>query len=223
MLAIVLWTCPLTKQFLMQKETSTVKLWTHTQRQYKLWKIQPDKYIDTSIRQNITVFFQLRPRPLILLLSGWIFHRNITAATDLQTNFLPTSYWLARHVTSALNTKWLQQNVVSPPPPLHPPSLSEGKGKGREDGGWRKRKGTTEAGGGGRVNGGRELTHMWQDQAVLLMGREKYNNLKKRADRCGFHQTPLCHIYHTADRPDNSSALSLGFNSDEKMQWNHQK
>lgn len=119
----------------MQKETSTVKLWTHTQRQYKLWKIQPDKYIDTSIRQNVTVFFQLRPRPLILLLSGWIFHRNITAATDLQTNFLPTSYWLARHVTSGLNTKWLQQNFVSPPPP--PSSSLPIRGEGEGEGGWR--------------------------------------------------------------------------------------
>lgn len=34
--------------------------------------------------------------------------------------------------------------------------------------------------------------------------KKKYNNLKKRADRCVFHQIPLCHIYRTADRPDNS-------------------
>ena len=29
------------------------------------------------------------------------------------------------------------------------------------------------------MNGGSEWTHMCQDVAVLLMGREKYNNLKK--------------------------------------------
>lgn len=37
------------------------------------------------------------------------------------------------------------------------------------------------------------------------MGGEKYKNLK-RDDRCGVHQTPLCHIYHRADWPKNSSA-----------------
>lgn len=93
----------------------------------------------------------------------------------------------------------------------HNSALQRGGGKGRE-GGWGVRSGVEEEGDdrsrwGGRVNGGRELTHMWQDRAVLLMGREKYNNLKKRDDRCGFHQTPLCRIYHEAGRPDNSSAV----------------
>lgn len=97
-----------------------------------------------------------------------------------------------------------------PPLPLIQSDSNSALQRGEREGGWgrgwrKRRKVFKEAGGGGRVNGGRELTHMWQDRAVLLMGREKYNNLK-RDDRCGFHQPPLCHIYHEASRPDNSSA-----------------
>lgn len=127
-------------------------------------------------RAKIADFFspQQRPHPLIFPLSGWIFHRNIKrAATDLQTNFLP--YFLlagrTRHLCPRF-TKWLPQQCAP---------AKRGKG-GREGEGWEV---MTEAGGEKEWMEGRALTHMWQDRAVLLMGREKYDNLKKRGSGGG--------------------------------------
>lgn len=60
----------------------------------------------TSSSTKIAVFLFLPSRIPSLLLSYYclaeFFTGTHTAATELQTNSLPTSYWLARHVTSAL-------------------------------------------------------------------------------------------------------------------------
>lgn len=75
------------------------------------------------------------------------------AATDLQTNFLPTSYWLAGHVTSALNKSDSRNSALQ----------REGgveRGRMRGEVGGSEVEGDDRSRWGGRANGGRELTHM---------------------------------------------------------------
>lgn len=89
--------------------------------------------------QNLLPFF---PRKHPSLLSYYclaeFFTGTHTAATELQTNFLPTSYWPARHVTSALYTKWLPQQCA-------PARGKERRGSLRGEGGegrwWQKQVG----------------------------------------------------------------------------------
>lgn len=149
-------------------------------------KIQPDKYINMYQSTNCCVF-QQTPLPLILLLSGWIFHRN-TNGCHWSANKLPPDF------------PW----HLCPVYKVTPTTVRSSEGK--REGGW---GGRGWGGGGGRYwqkqvgrkSEWRELTHMWQDRGVLLMGREKYNNLNKRDDRCGFHQTPIScsqqHLSHS--------------------------
>lgn len=151
-------------------------------------KIQPDKYKNSSIRHVFSIEICL----LIQLLSGWIFFffflKKGTWWLPLickQTFQLPVGW----EDISALNTKWLPQY----PPLLYPPFLSEGKGReeGREERGWQKQLG------GGQATRGRELTHMWQDQAVLLMGREKYRNFKYKADMWLSSNPAVSHLLYS--------------------------
>lgn len=142
----------------------------------KLWKIQPDKFTEANC--CTFSFFSPCPLPLILLLSGWIFHRNTHDchwAANKTSSPLPIGW--RRHVTSAPRTKGL------------PEQCQEGKwGRregAREEGWWRgsdhEEEDDDRSRWGGRVSGfWGELTHMWEDRAALLMGREKYNNLNKR-------------------------------------------
>lgn len=119
------------------------------------------------------------------------------AATDLQTNFLLTSYWLARHVTSALHTKRLPQQCAP------------AEGKGRE-GGWgvraRRRTVRTESRWGRKSEWRERVNSHVTGPSCSVDGKRKIQQPQKRDDRCGFHQTPLCGIYHKAGRPDNSGA-----------------
>lgn len=95
--------------------------------------------------------------------------------------------WLSRHVTPpALNEKNMTPAKTMHPGLLHPafsPSLSgRGEGRrlreGRRGRGWQKQLEGEHGGGSGG-----ESTHMWQDHAALLVGREKYTNFKFQSHR----------------------------------------
>lgn len=107
------------------------------------------------------------------------------------------SSWLRRHVTQAPSEKHDSRKHIAPRPPSSCLlSLSEREGGGQErrrgrrrrrEGGRRRRReggradekeGWQEAVRGGARGSGREWTHMWQDHAALLVGREKYTNFK---------------------------------------------
>lgn len=91
------------------------------------------------------------------------------AATDLQRNFLPTSYWLARHVTSApLWNKVTPTTVQSD----NTERSSEGK-RGRW---WRQ-------GGGGRVKGGRDVNSHVTGPSCSVDGKREIQQTSKRGDR----------------------------------------
>lgn len=78
-----------------------------------------------------------------------------------------------------------RKNNAPRPPSSCVLSLSEREGGGRKTEGGQTRKRVAEAvrrrarGGGS----GRESTHMWQDHAALLVGREKYTNFKFQSHR----------------------------------------
>lgn len=190
----------------MQKRTCTVK---HTEATQALKKIQPDKYKNSSIRHYMCFFNRNPPSyPTIVWLNFFFFlKRNIMTATDLQTNLLSTSCWLGRHLCPQY-----KMTPTKYPPLLYPPFLSEGKGReeGRQERGWQQQLG------GGQATRGRELTHMWQDQAVLLMGREKYRNFKYKADMWLSSNPAVSHLLC-------SWQAQISVKSNEKMQWNHPK
>lgn len=155
----------------MQNQKSTVKLCTQVHAESS--DTNDEKFNQTNLEIHLSdktllcFFFQQRPLPLILLLSGWIFHRN-TYGCHWSANKLPPYFLLAgktRHLCP--------QYKVTPARGRRGRMKGDGCGGG---GGGRDDRSRW----GGRVNCGRELTHMWQDRAVLLMGREKYNNLKKK-------------------------------------------
>lgn len=186
----LIWTHAAQAKFLMHKDRRTLKFWiqVHAQSNRATEMMKNSTRLSVlDIVQKALYFFSKDPSPLILLLSGWIFHRN-TYGCHWSANKLPLDFLLAsktRHLCP-----WIQSN--------HNSALQR-----EEDGEWGVRAGLEEEGDdrsrwGGRANGGRELTHMWQDRAVLLMGKEKYNNLKKKDDRywCGFffYWTPLGHF-----------------------------
>lgn len=167
----IVWTHAAQATFLMQKDRRTLKFWIQVHAQSSDRNYEEFNQTISSghrVHENLLHFFSKDPSPLILLLSGWIFHRN-TYSCHWSANKLPLDFLLA-HKTRHL-CPWIQSD--------HNSALQRG-----EDEGWGVRAGVEEEGDdrsrwGGRANGGRELTHMWQDRAVLLMGREKYNNLKK--------------------------------------------
>lgn len=135
----------------------------------------------------------------------------------------PTIVWLnfsQEHIRLPLSCKQTSSLLpigwqdTSPLPFIQSDSRNSALQRGGRRGGgvWgvrAEREGDDRSRWGGRVNEGGELTHMWQDRAVLLMGREKYNNLKK-----GWwmwfllkpHRVAFSSIYHSADSPDNGSA-----------------
>lgn len=89
-----------------QKEKSNSGLrCTHKSSEITCEKLNQTN-INTSVRaKSAVVFFSKDPSLLSYHCLAEFFTGTHTAATELQTNFLPTSYWLARHVTSALYTK----------------------------------------------------------------------------------------------------------------------
>lgn len=139
---------------------------------------QTHKYISQTKYCCVFFFFSKGPSLLPFHCLAEFFSGTLNRLPPIckQTSSL-TSYWLAGYVTSALDYKATPTTVRS---------SERGKG-GRDGGGGRRRKVMTEAGGEEERMEGRELTHMWQDRAVLLMGREKYDNLNKRGfDGCAF-------------------------------------
>lgn len=205
----------------MQKEKSTVKLWTQVHAHSS--DTNYEKFNQTNIEihcsdQKLLCFFSKDPSLLSYYCLAEFFTGTHTAAADLHTNFLPTSYWLARHVTSALITKWLPQQCA----PARGKREGRMRGEGRGGGGrwWQKQV--------GRKSEWRERVNSHvTGSSCSVDGKREIQQPQKRDDRCGFHQTPLCCIYHEAGRPDNRSAdfpaesdvmTWLSFISDEKIQ-----
>lgn len=91
------------------------------------------------------------------------------AATDLRTNFLSTSYWLARHVTSDPPVTWWLPQRCSP-------TTQKGAARGKR-GWWRRR------GGEGRVNGGREVNSHVTGPSCSVDGKREIQQTSKRGDR----------------------------------------
>lgn len=87
----------LTAKATLRQKTSTVRLWTHT---HTLCNTHGKKFNQTNIqmfiRLNIALFcFSKDPTLLSYDCLAEFFTGTHMAAPDLQTNCLPTSYWLA--------------------------------------------------------------------------------------------------------------------------------
>lgn len=143
-----------------------------TQKQYKWWKIQPDRNIQTD--QKLLLVFSLfcwtpikTPPcyPTIVWLNFSQEHTGLPLICEETSSLLPIG-WQDMSPLPPPKTRWLPQRCS--------PTTQKGAAKGKEsdDGGkvgeeeWMKAE---------------KLTHMWQDRAVLLMGREKYNKPQKGA------------------------------------------
>lgn len=135
MLVIVLWTCPLTKQLLMQKETSTVKLWTHTRTHTETIQIMKNstrqiyKYIYQT--KHCCVFSNWDPA----LLSYYCLAEFFTGTLRLplickQTSSLLPIGWQDMSPLPLIQSD--SDKTLYPPPPSSSLPL-----QGEGEGGWR--------------------------------------------------------------------------------------
>lgn len=150
-----------------------------------------------------------------------MFHRN-TYGCHWAANKLPPDFLLAGKTCDLCS--WYK---VTPTKSAH--ASAEGKRRrrmgmrvGLETGRWWQKQVEEEE----WMKG--ESTHMWQDQAVLLMGREKYNNLKKRMKDVVFilldpHRVPMSSIYHGTDRRGNGAGFPASCERMHELALNRQR